>query len=44
MAEVRAYLGLCNYYSGYIQMYAGYATPRQQGGDQEAIQEDSTLE
>ena len=25
--ELRAYLGFCNYYSGYIKMYAEYAAP-----------------
>ena len=27
VSELRAYLGICNYYSGYIKMYAGYAAP-----------------
>ena len=27
VSELRAYLGLCNYYSGYIKMYAEYAAP-----------------
>ena len=27
MSELRAYLGFCNYYSGYIKMYAEYAAP-----------------
>ena len=27
VSELRAYLGLGNYYSGYIKMYAGYAAP-----------------
>ena len=27
MSELRAYLGLCNYYSRYIKMYAEYAAP-----------------
>ena len=26
-SELRAYLGFCNYYSGYIKMYAEYAAP-----------------
>ena len=25
--KLRAYLGFCNYYSGYIRMYAEYAAP-----------------
>ena len=27
VSELRAYLGFCNYYSGYIKMYAEYAAP-----------------
>ena len=27
MSELRAYLGFCNYYLGYINMYAEYAAP-----------------
>ena len=27
VSELRAYLGFCNYYSGYIKMYAKYAAP-----------------
>ena len=27
VSELRAYLGFCNYYSGYIEMYADYAAP-----------------
>ena len=27
VSELRAYSGLCNYYSGYIKMYAEYAAP-----------------
>ena len=27
VSELRAYLGFCNYYSGYIKMYAQYAAP-----------------
>ena len=27
VSELRAYLGVCNYYSGYIKMYAEYAAP-----------------
>ena len=27
VSELRAYLGSCNYYSGYIKMYAEYAAP-----------------
>ena len=27
MSEFGAYLGFCNYYSGYIKMYAEYAAP-----------------
>ena len=27
VSELRAYLGFCNYYSGYIDMYAEYAAP-----------------
>ena len=27
VTELRAYLGFCNYYSGYIKMYAEYAAP-----------------
>ena len=27
MAELRAFPGFCNYYSGYIKMYAEYTAP-----------------
>ena len=27
VSKLRAYLGFCNYYSGYIKMYAEYAAP-----------------
>ena len=27
MSELRAYLGFCNYHSGYLKMYAEYAAP-----------------
>ena len=27
VSELRAYLAFCNYYSGYIKMYAEYAAP-----------------
>ena len=27
VSELRAYLGFCNYYSGYINIYAEYAAP-----------------
>ena len=27
VSELQAYLGFCNYYSGYIKMYAEYAAP-----------------
>ena len=49
-AELRAYLGFCSYYSGYIKMYAQYAAPMtailkgQPGGDQEGVQESCGLE
>ena len=45
VSELRAYLGFCNYYSGYIKMYAEYAAPMttmlkgQPRGDQEGVQE-----
>ena len=50
VSELRAYLGFCNYYSGYIKMYAEYAAPHddhaqgQPRGDQEGVQEGSGLE
>ena len=45
VSELRAYLGFCNYYSGYIKMYAEYAAPMttmlkgNREGDQEGVQE-----
>ena len=27
LSELRAYLGFCNYYSAYIDMYAAYTAP-----------------
>ena len=27
VSELRAYVGFCNYYSGYIKMYAEYTAP-----------------
>ena len=50
VSELRAYLGFCNYYSGYIKMYAEYAAPMtdhaqgQPRGDQEGVQEGSGLD
>ena len=49
-SELRAYLGFCSYYSGYIKMYAQYAAPMtamlkgQPGRDREGVQEGSRLE
>ena len=50
VSELRAYLGFCNYYSGYIKMYAEYAAPMttmlkgNREGDQEGVQEGSGLD
>ena len=49
VSELRAYLELCNYYSGYIKIcrvcshHDGHAQG-QRGGDQEGVQEGSGLE
>ena len=50
VSELRAYLGFCNYYSGYVKMYVKYAAPMttmlngQPRGDQEGVQEGSGLD
>ena len=50
VSELRAYLGFCNYYSGYIKMYAEYAAPMtamlkgNSRGDQKGVQEGCSLE
>ena len=43
VSELRAYLGFCNYYSGYIKMYAEYAAPMtaMQKGNREETEEGS---
>ena len=50
VSQLRAYLGFCNYYSGYIKMYAEYAAiidrhaQGQPGEDREGVQESTGLE
>ena len=36
-SELRAYLGFCNYYSGYIRMYAEYAAAMTRKGSKKAL-------